>query len=376
MKMNIFVVAVSYPDKNNLSVGNYVKNLFDNFNSKKTIICIPTKIINKRKNIQEIDCEYNVVIKRPRYINIFFLFRFFRINSVFDISAKSLYETVERIFIEAIEKDSIDVLYGHFLWPSGYIVKKLAKKYNLPCFVAVGESNLERYADILPEKYYAELSSGFNGYVFVSKKNYEKYKSIFDSANMRYLISPNQANENIFFPMDKRKCRDSLGYSYEKKILIFVGQFIERKGILNVVRIMDSLSDEYALICIGKGNVKVKHKRIIYSGVVKHSQLPIYLNAADVFILPTKAEGSCNSIAEAIACGLPVISSEIKEVKEQVFDDSSLLVDPESLDDILKGIKCVFEDINIYKENALKNSKKNSLKKRSESIYEFICGER
>src|SRR5690606_22295293 len=100
--------------------------------------------------------------------------------------------------------------------------------------------------------------------------------------------------------------------------------------------------------------------------------LPKYYNAADFFILPTLSEGSCNAIAEAICCGLPIVSSDIKEVKEQVFLDSSILVDPQVPKEIAMGIEKMYENLNFYKEKALINSSKNNLETRANSIKTFI----
>ena len=50
---------------------------------------------------------------------------------------------------------------------------------------------------------------------------------------------------------------------------------------------------------------------ILYCGKLQHECIPELLCAADFFILPTKAEGCCNAIIAAMACGLPILCSDV-----------------------------------------------------------------
>jgi glycosyltransferase involved in cell wall biosynthesis len=55
----------------------------------------------------------------------------------------------------------------------------------------------------------------------------------------------------------------------------------------------------------------------------------MFLNASDVFILPTLAEGSCNAILEALACGIPVVSSDIPAIRDDFGREPPMfLADP------------------------------------------------
>lgn len=65
-------------------------------------------------------------------------------------------------------------------------------------------------------------------------------------------------------------------------------------------------------------------------------------NAFDVFVLPTLHEGHCNVIEEAMACGIPVLSSKGTSVEEQIKDGKGILVDPRNIDEIASSISCFF----------------------------------
>src|SRR5690606_40325536 len=65
---------------------------------------------------------------------------------------------------------------------------------------------------------------------------------------------------------------------------------------------------------------------------------------ADVFVLPTLHEGSSNVIIEAMASGLPIVSSDIPEIRVQCNDNYSILVNPNSVDEIAEALNKVLRN--------------------------------
>ena len=95
---------------------------------------------------------------------------------------------------------------------------------------------------------------------------------------------------------------------------------------------------------------KCMKKKGNYNDNLNQCKLVYYLNAADFFILPTLAEGCCNAIIEAIACGLPVISSDLPFNRDILDESNSILVDPTDITSIQEAIVRLYENIDLRKQ--------------------------
>lgn len=119
--------------------------------------------------------------------------------------------------------------------------------------------------------------------------------------------------------------RSRLGISEETVLLLFVGSGFERKGLIHAIRSLGLLRDkgDVRLLVIGKGatsgySAEAKRlgvgDRVIFMGPV--NGVFEYYGAADVFVLPTLYEPFSNACLEAMAAGLPVITSRANGVSE------------------------------------------------------------
>jgi glycosyltransferase involved in cell wall biosynthesis len=124
-------------------------------------------------------------------------------------------------------------------------------------------------------------------------------------------------------------------------------------------------------IFIGRGPLEPSSEVCAFRGHVPHENLPIWLNAADVFCLPTKAEGNCNAINEAMSVGLVTVTSDIPDVSHQVFEyTGKVLVDPYCFESIKQGLKTgLLMSENIRKED---NASSNKVITRGAEIASLI----
>jgi teichuronic acid biosynthesis glycosyltransferase TuaC len=91
--------------------------------------------------------------------------------------------------------------------------------------------------------------------------------------------------------------------------------------------------------------------------------------------LPTQHEGSSNVIVEAMASGLPIVSSDLPEIRVQCKQEYATLVDPMSVDDIANALNTILSNDNLREkmsQSALKASKRFDINQRAQRILQFI----
>lgn len=133
----------------------------------------------------------------------------------------------------------------------------------------------------------------------------------------------------VFRPLDRAKCRAALGLPADRPVLATVGALIPRKGQAHAIGALAHLP-EALLVIAGAGPDRAGLEaraarlgvagRVRFLGPVPHGDLPRVLSAADVFVLPTESEGLANAWVEALACGVPVVTTPIPGARELLTD--------------------------------------------------------
>jgi len=271
-----------------------------------------------------------------------------------------------------------DVCYAHF-WFSGKGVYPYAKKIGKPLFVACGESNVLLENPYKPEDI-KEFLNYVKGVICVSSKNKEESIEAGFTDGGNCIVIPNAVNPKLFHKKDKNTLREKYGYSKDDFIVAYCGAFEHRKGSKRLSHAIDSLTDcDIKSFFIGKGlDFRLEEpdcKGILFKGPLGHEKLPDYLNMADVFCLPTLQEGCCNAIVEALACGLPVISSDRSFNYDILNESNSILIDPIDEDAIAVALRSLYEDKALraqLSQGALIAGESLTIDERAKKVLSFI----
>jgi glycosyltransferase involved in cell wall biosynthesis len=162
----------------------------------------------------------------------------------------------------------------------------------------------------------------------------------------------NGVDTNIFHPValeEKQNLKKQLGFALNKKILLFVGRFIPKKGF---DKILAAKSADYQIVCAGGAAPSGEfNEDVIFLGKLDQKDLARVYQAADVFMLPSKSEGFPLSIQEAMASGLPIITTDDSGYMRYGFDKKYIsLIDDTNKESLRDAIYEIYHDDELLKE--------------------------
>lgn len=324
---------------------------------------IPQKTIHKTSKGNDVTVYY------PRYISASSK-QIGKFNT--EVLSEKFFENAAIKVAKKLEND-FDFVYGHFILYGGLAAIKIGNMLGIPSFFAYGECDFKTEVGNSYGIPKAKEIKGLTGIISVSKKNTKELEKLGFVKNIPIITVPNSTDLSLFYKMDKVECRKKLGIPKNQYVVGFVGGFIERKGDKRLLEAVRQIDDTYVAFA-GRGEDKPSGNRVVFCNAMEHEQIPILLNAVDVFALPTLAEGSCNAIVEAMACGLPIVSSNLPFNDDILDDKNSIRINPMSVDEIRDAIARL-KDSDIREKmgnNAWQTAQGLSIEARAEKILMFI----
>jgi glycosyltransferase involved in cell wall biosynthesis len=158
----------------------------------------------------------------------------------------------------------------------------------------------------------------------------------------KIIALPNGVDIDFFCPandQDKINIRKKFNLSLSKKIVLFVGRFVPKKGFLKVLA---ARSDKYQIVLVG-GDVPEQHSTdVIFFKQLPPEKLKLIYQTSDLFVLPSEGEGFPLTIQEAMASGLPIVSSDDKGYQRYNFDKKRIYLIDNPTD---QSVRSVIEQI-------------------------------
>jgi teichuronic acid biosynthesis glycosyltransferase TuaC len=159
------------------------------------------------------------------------------------------------------------------------------------------------------------------------------------------VVAPNGVDVEKFTPIPQEQARSALGLPAAGEVVISVGALTPRKGFQRIIRLLPRLLERFphlSLVVVGGPSVEGDNRselealadelgvadRVVLAGSQPHDELYKWLSAADCFCLVTANEGWANVLGEAMACGLPVVTTDVGGNREVVDSSEVGLVVP------------------------------------------------
>lgn len=235
-----------------------------------------------------------------------------------------------------------DVILGHWVLPTGPVAALVSRARRVPLALVAHGSDIHRYA--LSSRIAGRLAGKALGASRLTVASCRRLRGLLVQtlgvAEETVRVLPMGIDERIFgersrpppSPAERAELRALRGLDPGAKVLLFVGDIIREKGVVELAKAHEALVGRglaVDLVVIGSGplardllapRAAAPGSRIRLVGRVPQEELPSWYRAADILVLPSWGEGSPLVVMEALACGVPVVASSVGGIPDLVED--------------------------------------------------------
>jgi len=239
------------------------------------------------------------------------------------------------------KKFDFDLIDVHWAYPDGFAGVLLGKLLKKPVVVTVRGADIADFPGyFLLRKLIAYTLKEADAVIAVSRALKEEVLKL-KIPERKIAVVLNGVDVDKFHPADKIEVRKKLKLSLEETIVLSIGNLIKRKGFDELIKAVSEIKrkgfDSIVLLIVGEGpdrpRLQMQINRLKANSYVKlvgykeHKELYKWYGAADLFCLASSREGCPNVILEALACGIPVVATEVEGVPEIIrSEDYGILV--------------------------------------------------
>jgi glycosyltransferase involved in cell wall biosynthesis len=244
---------------------------------------------------------------------------------------------------------AFDLIDAQYFYPDGVAAVRLGAKLGKPVVITARGTDVNLIPEGSgPRRMILEAAGRAAGIVCVCQALKDALVRLGVPAD-RVTVLRNGVDLQKFRPVDRAEARRALGF--ERPTLLAVGHLIPRKGVDLAIRALPSLSG-CGLEIVGSGPEEARLRalaaelgvadRVRFAGRVAQEQLPSWYTAADALVLASDREGWANVLLESMACGTPVIATNVWGNPEVVTaPEAGVLMrdrSPEALADAARGL--------------------------------------
>ncbi|APW45091.1 glycosyltransferase [Rhodoferax antarcticus] len=242
------------------------------------------------------------------------------------------------------QQGRVSLIDAHFAYPDGYAATLLGRWLGIPVTITLRGTE-HRHA--LDPALRPLLQAAFTraSHIFSVSQDLCRVPGELGVPASKLQVVGNGIDTDKFQRTDKAVARQALNLAMDERVLVSVGGLVERKGFHRVIEVLPELIREFGnlrLLVVGgataEGNNRAELEQLVqrlklqghvqFLGPRPHNELANILSAADVFVLATRNEGWANVFLEAMACGLPVVTTDVGGNREVVTSEDYGLVVP------------------------------------------------
>lgn len=259
----------------------------------------------------------------------------------------------KRALEDLIKRENIDIIHGHYLFPAGAAAVEVGEKHNIKTYVtAHGSDMFELYKKqkFMRKPIKKVLKDADKVFAVSNALKDEILATNVPDIDKKTSICWNSVDSEKF---QEKECKEFSDIN--KPIVMFVGNLIKRKNVETILDAKKDCKTDFQLVIVGGGALfnslqkKVKDENIsdvTFTG--SRNDVEDIIPAADILVLPSFSESFGLVLIEALACGVPVIGSNVGGIKEIITGDVGLLIDPNDSKTLSIAIDKLLTDDKLY----------------------------
>ena len=300
----------------------------------------------KHANVPAVEQRFGITVHHPRY--------FLLPKMTMTAAPLSIYLSCRPLLQRLIDQGhDFDLIDAHYFYPDGVAAVMLGRQFGKPVTITARGTDLNLNPQhALPRRMIVWAGQHAAGLITVCQALKDSLSGLGIAAD-RVGVLRNGFDLATFRPLPRNPLRERLRLT--GPTLLSVGALIERKGHHLVIDALRSLSGMRLLIA-GEGEQRASlealarrlgvAERVEFLGQVAHDRLPEFYSAADALVLASSREGWANVLLEAMACGTPVVASNVWGTPEVVTTpEAGRLMRERTAAGLVEAVKDLFANL-------------------------------
>jgi teichuronic acid biosynthesis glycosyltransferase TuaC len=248
-----------------------------------------------------------------------------------------------------------DLIFGIFLYPAGFAALQVGKALSLPVIAMGIGSDINRIEGRASERHTRTLLSETDFLVTVSDDLRRKAVAMGAPAERTRAIL-NGCDLSTFHVKDCVEARLKLSIDAGAEAIVYIGRIDVKKGLRELIEAAVSLRShrpKLQVYMVGEGSDRAALQSAVEASDATSyihlmpacvpNEVPTWMAAADLVTLPSYMEGCPNVVLEALACGRPVVATNVGGIPEIMNDACGRLVPPRDAEALAQGLEAVLD---------------------------------
>jgi glycosyltransferase involved in cell wall biosynthesis len=260
-----------------------------------------------------------------------------------------MHRSVRTHILRLNRQTPLDAIIGSFAYPDLVAASELSRELGCPLIALVVGSDMNELAQRPSLRPHIRRALEHASVVVTLSNGLRDRVLDLGISPKKVVVQHNGVDGSRFTIKERREARQELNLDRDGSLIVFVGNLAFEKGpdvLLEAFRVLGST--HLRLTYVGDGTLRTQLQRevghlgmadrITFAGRRSPEEIATWMAAADVLCLSSRREGCPNVILEALACGRPVVATNVGGVPELLNQRNGIIVPPENPDALARAL--------------------------------------